>query len=92
MAHATEGMTRAQLRDLLTDRQYAILLYLYDFWGEHSYPATFREIGSHFGIHSTNSVNDHLRALESKKFIKREPLKSRSIVLEWAAFELIEGG
>jgi len=27
-----------------------------------------------------------------KKFIKREPLKSRSIVLEWAAFELIEGG
>ena len=42
-------------------------------------PATLREIGSHFGIGSTNGVNDHLKALESKGYLTREDMKSRSL-------------
>ena len=38
-----------------------------------------REIGSHFGIRSTNGVNDHLRALEKKGYLQREDLKSRAL-------------
>lgn len=32
-----------------------------------------------FGIKSTNGINDHLRALERKGYITRDPLKSRAI-------------
>jgi len=38
-----------------------------------------REIGLHFGIRSTNGVNDHLRALEKKGYLQREDLKSRAL-------------
>ncbi|HJX63646.1 MAG TPA: transcriptional repressor LexA, partial [Polyangia bacterium] len=34
---------------------------------------------SHFGIRSTNGVNDHLRALEKKGYLQREDLKSRAL-------------
>jgi len=43
------------------------------------FPPTLREIGSHFGIKSTNGVNDHLRALEKKGYLQREDLKSRAL-------------
>src|SRR6185503_2256635 len=46
---------------------------------ERGYPPTLREIGVHFGIRSTNGVNDHLRALEKKGHLQREDLKSRAL-------------
>ena len=92
LTKAHDKMTHAELTDLLTERQLAILTFLYSFWSQHSYPATLREVGARFRIRSTNGVNNHLRALETKGFITREPLKSRSIVLTWAAFELLETG
>jgi repressor LexA len=48
---------------------------------ERGYPPTLREIGEHMGIRSTNGVNDHLRALERKGYLRREDMKSRALKL-----------
>jgi repressor LexA len=66
-------------RDALTDRQREILDFITKSIGKRGYPPTLREIGSHFGIKSTNGVNDHLRALEKKGYLHREDLKSRAL-------------
>ena len=63
----------------LTDRQRQVLDFISDSIRKRGYPPTLREIGSHFGIRSTNGVNDHLRALEKKGFLHREDLKSRAL-------------
>src|SRR5258706_12883224 len=46
---------------------------------QRGYPPTLREIGEHMGIRSTNGVNDHLRALERKGYLRREDMKSRAL-------------
>ncbi len=66
-------------RDALTDRQREILDFIQNSISGRGYPPTLREIGSHFGIRSTNGVNDHLRALEKKGYLQREDLKSRAL-------------
>lgn len=63
----------------LTDRQREVLDFITESIRKRGYPPTLREIGSHFGIKSTNGVNDHLRALEKKGFLHREDLKSRAL-------------
>ncbi len=63
----------------LTSRQQAILDYIGTFTERTGYPPTLREIGENFEISSTNGVNDHLIALETKGFIKRGKDKSRAI-------------
>jgi repressor LexA len=66
-------------RATLTDRQREILSFIGQSIRERGYPPTLREIGSQFGIKSTNGVNDHLRALEKKGYLQREDLKSRAL-------------
>jgi repressor LexA len=63
----------------LTLRQYQVLEYIRQSIKDRGYPPTLREIGTHMGIRSTNGVNDHLRALESKGYLTREDMKSRSL-------------
>ena len=63
----------------LTDRQQQVLHYIRQSITERGYPPTLREIGLHFGIRSTNWVDDHLRALEKKGHLLREDLKSRAL-------------
>ncbi len=65
--------------DALTLRQREILEFITSFIQDRGYPPTLREIGEHFGIRSTNGVNDHLKALEKKGFLCREDLKSRAM-------------
>ena len=72
-------LVRDDARGVLTDRQQEILDFISQSIGERGYPPTLREIGTHFGIRSTNGVNDHLRALEKKGFLQREDLKSRAL-------------
>jgi repressor LexA len=72
-------IVRDEERDLLTDRQREILEFITRSIGARGYPPTLREIGTHFGIRSTNGVNDHLRALEKKGYLQREDLKSRAL-------------
>lgn len=68
-----------QPRDALTKRQQQVLDFISASIAERSYPPTLREIGEHFGIKSTNGVNDHLKALEKKGYLRREDLKSRAM-------------
>lgn len=65
--------------DALTERQQEILDFITASITERGYPPTLREIGEHFGIKSTNGVNDHLKALEKKGHLRREDLKSRAM-------------
>jgi repressor LexA len=72
-------LVRDDTRGVLTDRQREILDFITQSIEERGYPPTLREIGLHFGIKSTNGVNDHLRALEKKGYLQREDLKSRAL-------------
>src|SRR5437762_9403101 len=69
----------------LTERQEKILSFIKKSIVDQGYPPTIREIGEHFGIRSTNGVNDHLKPLERKGYLLRGELKSR-------ALSVIEGG
>src|SRR3954462_5748704 len=69
----------------LTERQEKILSFIKKSIQDQGYPPTIREIGEHFGIRSTNGVNDHLKALERKGYLMRGELKSR-------ALSVIDGG
>jgi len=44
-------------------------------------PPTIREIGNHFGMRSTGTVRDNLRALERKGYIRLRPRSARGIEL-----------
>jgi repressor LexA len=74
----------------LTDRQRQVLDFISDSIRKRGFPPTLREIGSHFGIRSTNGVNDHLRALEKKGFLHREDLKSRALRPLFTEDEFVE--
>jgi repressor LexA len=65
----------------LTKRQEQTLDFIRHSIEERGYPPTLREIGEHMGIRSTNGVNDHLRALERKGYLRREDMKSRALRL-----------
>src|SRR5262245_41696328 len=67
------------MAETLTERQREILDFITASISERGYPPTLREIGEHFGIRSTNGVNDHLKALEKKGHLRREDLKSRAM-------------
>jgi repressor LexA len=69
----------------LTKRQSQTLDFIRRSINERGYPPTLREIGEHMGIRSTNGVNDHLRALERKGYLRREDMKSRALKLVEAA-------
>lgn len=72
-------LVRDDTRAALTDRQREILDFIGRSIGDRGYPPTLREIGSRFGIRSTNGVNDHLRALEKKGYLQREDKMSRAL-------------
>lgn len=65
----------------LTQRQAQTLDFIRQSIEERGYPPTLREIGEFMGIRSTNGVNDHLRALERKGYLRREDMKSRALRL-----------
>ena len=65
----------------LTKRQAQTLDFIRQSIEQRGYPPTLREIGEYMGIRSTNGVNDHLRALERKGYLRREDMKSRALKL-----------
>ncbi len=73
--------------DQLTDRQKEVYDFIRDKIRNRGYGPTVREIGDHFDISSPNGVMCHLKALEKKGLITREPNMSRAIQL---AIEPIE--
>ena len=65
----------------LTKRQKSVYKFLRDKIRNRGYGPTVREIGEHFDIASPNGVMCHLKALEKKGLITREPNMSRAIQL-----------
>ena len=65
----------------LTDRQRAVYEFIREKIQGRGYGPTVREIGKNFNIRSPNGVMCHLKALEKKQIIIREPNMSRAIQL-----------
>ncbi len=68
----------------ITKRQKAVLEDIERHISEKGYGPTVREVCDDLGLSSPSTVHVHLKALEEKGFIKRDPLKSRSISLTYA--------
>ena len=73
--------------DQLTPRQREVLDFIRDKITGRGYGPTVREIGEEFSINSPNGVMCHLKALDKKGFITREPNMSRAIQLTEQAQE-----
>ena len=67
--------------DALTPRQREIYNFIRSKIQGRGYGPTVREIGLHFQIKSPNGVMCHLKALQKKGLIHREPNMSRAIQL-----------
>jgi repressor LexA len=67
--------------DTLTTRQREVLDFIKEKIRGRGYGPTVREIGDYFEINSPNGVMCHLKALEKKGIITREPNMSRAIQL-----------
>jgi repressor LexA len=76
----------------LTDRQLEVLRFIARQIEDAGYPPTIREIGEALDIRSTNGVNDHLKALERKGFLTRDPVKSRALIPTDQAREALGDG
>lgn len=72
------------LLDQLTPRQKEVFEFIKDKIENRGYGPTVREIGDYFEIASPNGVMCHLKALEKKGLIHREPNMSRAIQLSEA--------
>lgn len=62
----------------LTVKQQNVYEYIRKKVGRIGYPPSVREIAQQFGI-STRAAYDHLRAIEKKGHIRRDPMKPRAI-------------
>jgi len=65
----------------LTDKQRSVLEFIESRITERGHCPTIREIGTQFGITSTNGVRTHLTALIQKGYIKKEQYISRGLEL-----------
>ncbi len=63
----------------LSNRQKTILNYIKKEIAAKGYPPSVREIGKAVGLKSPASVHSHLKTLEEKGYIRRDPEKPRAI-------------
>ncbi len=62
-----------------TERQQRILEVIRAFTAEHGYPPSVREIGERVGLSSSSTIHAHLKALERRGLISRDPTKPRAL-------------
>ena len=67
---------------MLTDRQQEILDFVRDQQQSTGLTPSTREIQVHFGFASQTAAMDHLRALERKGMLERQPGKARALILK----------
>lgn len=72
------------MTEKVTKRQQAVLSSIEECIREKGYGPTVREVCQNLGLSSPSTVHVHLKALEEKGLIKRDPLKSRSIALTYS--------
>ncbi len=66
----------------LTKRQAQVLGFIKNFARDHGYPPTIPEIQKEFGIKSPNGVNNHIKALTRKGFIRRDSSRARALEIK----------
>lgn len=76
------------MSDKITKRQQAVLDNIEKHIREKGYGPTVREVCQELGLSSPSTVHVHLKALEQKGYIKRDPLKSRSISLTYSVEDI----
>ena len=62
-----------------TERQQTILSVIRQFTSERGYPPSVREIGERVGLSSSSTIHAHLKALEKRGLISRDPTKPRAL-------------
>lgn len=62
-----------------TERQQRILEIIRRFTAEQGYPPSVREIGERVGLSSSSTIHAHLKALEKRGLISRDPTKPRAL-------------
>ncbi len=62
-----------------TERQQRILETIQVFTAQHGYPPSVREIGELVGLSSSSTIHAHLKALEKRGLISRDPTKPRAM-------------
>ncbi len=62
-----------------TERQQRILEVIQRFTVEQGYPPSVREIGERVGLSSSSTIHAHLKALERRGLISRDPTKPRAL-------------
>ncbi|MHB8139740.1 MAG: transcriptional repressor LexA [Vulcanimicrobiaceae bacterium] len=62
-----------------TDRQQAILDAIRAYTDERGYPPTVRDIGERVGLSSSSTIHAHLKTLEKRGYISRDPTKPRAL-------------
>ncbi|MFZ1126271.1 MAG: transcriptional repressor LexA [Candidatus Baltobacteraceae bacterium] len=63
-----------------TERQARILEVIRDFTHQRGYPPSVREIGERVGLSSSSTVQSHLKSLEKRGLISRDPTKPRALI------------
>jgi repressor LexA len=63
-----------------TEKQQKILDVIRDFTSEMGYPPSVREIGERVGLSSSSTVQSHLKTLERRGLLRRDPTKPRALV------------
>jgi len=69
------------LKEILTEKQKAVLEFIQRQITDRGHSPTIREIGVKFSIQSTNGVRTHLNALIKKGYLKKERFISRGLEL-----------
>jgi repressor LexA len=64
---------------VLNDLERKILDYMVRYLRTRTYQPSIREIGEEFGIKSTKTVSEHLKALAEKGYLERDPSRSRGV-------------
>lgn len=62
-----------------TERQQRILEVIHQFTAERGYPPSVREIGERVGLSSSSTIHAHLKTLERRGLISRDPTKPRAL-------------
>lgn len=62
-----------------TERQQRILEVIREFTAERGYPPSVREIGERVGLSSSSTIHAHLKTLERRGLISRDPTKPRAL-------------
>lgn len=73
----------------ITKRQKEALNAVYSSLKNYGYPPTLQELGEKLNVVSNQAVIDLLKALERKKFIKREDGSARGIIIHPLGYEVI---